>query len=124
MDTVRIDKWLWAVRIFKTRTLAAEACKSGHVEIAGHAAKPSRTVRLDEVISVKLGVMSKTLKVVELIEKRVGAKLVPQYAEDQTPAAEYEKLREKSLQPVFVWPEGIGRPTKKDRRAMDRFFPD
>ncbi|MBM3834410.1 MAG: RNA-binding S4 domain-containing protein [Verrucomicrobia bacterium] len=124
MDAVRIDKWLWAVRVFKTRTLASEACKAGHVQILGQAIKPSREIRANEVIAIKIGIMTKTLKVVGVIDKRVGAKLVPQHAEDQTPASEYEKLKEQSQQPVFVRPAGFGRPTKKERRAIGRLFPE
>ncbi len=123
-DIVRLDKWLWAVRVFKTRTLASEACRAGHVQIAGQRVKPSRAVKLNEIISVHLGVITRTLKVIGLIDKRVGAKLVAQYAEDQTPATEYEKLRDKSSAPVLLRPPGFGRPTKKDRRAMGRIFPD
>jgi ribosome-associated heat shock protein Hsp15 len=124
IEDVRIDKWLWAVRVFKTRTLASEACKAGHVEIAGQAVKASRAVRLNEVISIKLGIMTKTVKVTGLLGKRVGAKLVPQFAEDQTPASEYEKLKDKGAEPVLVRRPGFGRPTKKERRAIGRMFPE
>jgi ribosome-associated heat shock protein Hsp15 len=124
MEDVRIDKWLWAVRVFKTRTLASEACKAGHVEIASQTVKASRAVRLNDVISTKLGIITKTMRVIGLIDRRVGAKLVPQYAEDQTPASEYEKLKEERVKPALVRPPGFGRPTKKERRAIGRMFPD
>lgn len=118
---VRIDKWLWAVRLFKTRTLAAEACKASHVEIAGFKVKPSREVKIDEVISAKIGVITRTVKVLGLIERRVGAKLAKLYIEDLTPNSEYEKLKE-SRDPSSFAVKGFGRPTKKDRRAMEQFF--
>ena len=121
LPSVRIDKWLWAVRLFRTRTLAAEACKAGHVEIAGHAVKPSRSVRTGEVISARIGIITRTVRVLGLIEKRVGASIVTQHAEDMTPASEYEKLKERREAPAFYQP-GFGRPTKKHRRAVDRLL--
>ena len=117
---VRIDKWLWAVRLYKTRTLAAEACKAGHVEIAGQKAKPSRSVRIGEIITAKIGIMTKTLRVLGLIERRVGASIARLHVEDLTPASEYAKLEEARKQPVFHQP-GFGRPTKRNRRAIERF---
>lgn len=124
MDKIRIDKWLWAVRVYKTRTMAAEACKAGEVEIGGQKVKASREPRLNEIISVRVGIIHRTLKVVGLIDKRVGAKLVPQYLEDQTPASEYDKLKDKALQPILSRPPGFGRPTKRDRRVIGRLFLD
>ena len=118
---VRIDKWLWAVRLYKTRTLAADACKAGHVEIASQKVKPSRMVKIDEIISAKVGIITRTVRVLGLIDRRVGAQAAKDLAEDLTPASEYEKLREKAAQPVFH-PYGLGRPTKKNRRTMDRFL--
>ena len=118
----RIDKWLWAVRLFKTRTEAAEACKGGKVKVNSEAVKPSREVKRGEVITVQLGVMKKTVTVKELLEKRVGAKLVADYLEDLTPPEEYEKLRVQKDAKVFTGYEGKGRPTKKDRRRIDRFL--
>ena len=119
--SVRIDKWLWAVRLFKTRTLAAEACRAGHVEIAGQKVKPSRSVRVGEIISAHVGIITRTVRVLGLIEKRVGASIVNQHAEDLTPALEYEKLKERRAEPRF-YPPGFGRPTKKHRRAVDGFL--
>ena len=119
-QSVRIDKWLWAVRIFKTRTLAADACRHGHVQIAGQAVKPSRDVKINDIISAKTGDITRTIKVLGLIERRVGAPVARQFAEDQTPASEYEKRREKSFPSVFFRPKGAGRPTKKDRRSLDQ----
>ena len=117
-DPVRIDKWLWAVRVFKTRSLAAESCQHGHVTILGQPAKPSRQVRVNDVIVVKKDQMTRTFKVLQTIERRVGAAIAKVYAEDQTPASELEKARERNY-PVFVRPKGSGRPTKKERRQID-----
>jgi len=118
----RIDKWLWAVRLFKTRTEAADACKGGKVKVSNEAIKPSRELKIDDVITVQQGALKRTVKVKALLEKRVGAKLVTDYLEDLTPAEEYEKLRiqrEMNSQSSY---EGKGRPTKKDRRNIDRYF--
>lgn len=121
METpVRVDKWLWAVRLFKTRTLAAEACRNGHVVIDGQPAKPSRQVHPGMVLSAKVGEITRTVKVIGQVDRRVGARLVPQFLEDLTPRSEYEKPREvRFFQGVFR-PKGSGRPTKKDRRDLDR----
>ena len=117
--SVRLDKWLWAVRLFKTRTQAAAACTAGKVTINGQPTKASRDVRVGDVIVAQLGELTKTVKVIGVIEKRVGAKLVSQFLEDLTPASEYEKPREKNLTPFIFRPKGAGRPTKRDRRKMD-----
>ena len=117
-DSVRIDKWLWAVRVFKTRSLASKCCLHGHVTILGQAVKPSRSVRVNDVIAVKKDQMTRTFKVLQTIEQRVGAPAAKECVEDQTPAAEFEKPREKYI-PAFVRPKGAGRPTKKERRQME-----
>jgi ribosome-associated heat shock protein Hsp15 len=117
-DAVRIDKWLWAVRVFKTRSLASASCRHGHVQISGQPVKPSRLVRIHDVIVVKKDQMTRTFKVLQLIEQRVGAPAAKEYAEDQTPASEWEKPREPFVRP-FVRPKGSGRPTKKERRRID-----
>jgi ribosome-associated heat shock protein Hsp15 len=119
---VRIDKWLWAVRVFKTRTAAAQACRHGRVVISGSPVKPSRDVRIDETIAVRLGEITRTLKVLAPLEHRVGAALAPDYVKDLTPASEYQKAREPFLQPLFSRPKGAGRPTKKDRRQIEKLF--
>jgi|SRR5581483_7304664 ribosome-associated heat shock protein Hsp15 len=119
---VRIDKWLWAIRLFKTRTLAAAACRGGHVTIASQPVKPSREVKLNDLIIAKTGEITRTVKVLALLERRVAAREVPKYAEDLTPASEYEKPRERILPPLFTRPKGAGRPTKKDRRQIDKLF--
>lgn len=118
-DATRIDKWLWAIRIYKTRTLATDACKAGKIKINGQAVKPSRELKLLEVITISQSPLTKTVRVKTLIHNRVSAKLVPENAEDLTPAAEYEKL--KLMQEVNGErrDRGIGRPTKKQRRLID-----
>ena len=121
-QTVRIDKWLWAVRIYKTRTLAAAACRNGRVTIGGQPVKPSRDVKINEVILAQTGDITRTMKVLALLEQRVGAAVVKQFAEDMTPASEYEKPKEPFLKPLFYRPKGAGRPTKKDRRKIDKFI--
>ncbi len=120
-DTPRIDKWLWAVRIFKTRSQATQACRSGKVKIDDQAVKPSREVQPDMVIQVQWGPIQRTLRVVELLKNRVGAKLVPNYMEDLTPEDEYKKL-EIIHSRDGLRPHGKGRPTKKDRRELDEWF--
>jgi ribosome-associated heat shock protein Hsp15 len=116
----RIDKWLWAVRLFKTRTEAADACKGGKVKVGSDPVKPAREVKVGEEITVQQGIIKRTVRVKALLEKRVGAKLVIDYMEDLTPEEEYEKLRIQAK--VFTGYEGKGRPTKKDRRRIERFL--
>ena len=118
-DALRIDKWLWAIRIYKTRTLATDACKAGKIKINGKAVKPSRELKLMEVITISQSPITRTIRVINLIHNRVSAKLVPENAEDLTPAEEYEKL--KLMQEVNGErrDRGIGRPTKKQRRLID-----
>src|SRR5206468_5704964 len=98
LESVRIDKWLWAVRLFKSRSLATEACNAGHVKIGGNSVKPSRAVRSGEEITALAGRIHRTVKVVALLHQRVGAKLVSQFVEDLTPAEEYARAREEALQ--------------------------
>ena len=118
---VRIDKYLWAVRIYKTRTLAATACRAGRVTIGGQTVKPSREVHIGEVLLAQTGDITRTIKVLALLERRVGAPAVKEFAEDLTPASEYEKPKQPYLEPMFYRPKGAGRPTKKDRRALEKF---
>lgn len=117
--SVRIDKWLWAVRLFKSRTLAAAACSAGKVEVNGQTVKASRELRIGDIIKADIEPVIRTVKVTGLIEKRVGAKLVPQSLEDLTPPEEYAKPREKNLGGFVFRPRGAGRPTKKDRRKIE-----
>jgi ribosome-associated heat shock protein Hsp15 len=117
--SVRIDKWLWAVRLYKTRSLAAAACSAGRVLIGGQRVKASRTVRLGEVITAVTGDINRTVKVLAILDRRVGAKLVPSYLEELTPASEFQKAREPYFHTVPLRPKGSGRPTKKERRQWD-----
>ena len=116
---VRLDKWLWAVRLFKTRSMAAAACTGGKVQIAGHSAKASRTVRIGEVIEATKEEITRTVEVVDIIDRRVPASVAVGCYKDLTPAAEYEKQRLPNFRPLLLRPKGAGRPTKKDRRAID-----
>ena len=119
MADARIDKFLWAIRAFKTRTDATDACKGGKVKVAGVNAKPSKEVKPGDVLTVKKGSVTYTYKVLQPLERRVGAKLVPEYALNLTPAAELEKLRA-PVEPFFITRDrGAGRPTKKDRREIE-----
>ena len=116
----RLDKWLWAMRLFRTRTQAAAACREGRVLIAGQRVKPSREPRVGETIGAVVAGVQRTVKVVGIPPGRVGAKLVPEFMEDLTPAAEFEKAREAARGPAFSWPKGTGRPTKKNRRLWEK----
>lgn len=119
---VRIDKWLWAVRIFKTRTLAAEACKKGKVLIAGIQVKPSRNVKVGDVIGIKRNPVLYSLKVVALTENRMNAKLVPEFMENVTTPDQLEMAELTRIAAQNNRDRGTGRPTKKDRRDIDDFF--
>ena len=119
LESVRIDKWLWAVRLYKSRSLAAQACHAGHVKIGANSVKPSRDVRTGEQLSVLAGRVLRTVKVLALLDRRVGAKLVSQFLEDLTPPEEYARAREEAS---VRFPTGFGRPTKKQRRQLERFF--
>ncbi|MCP5522615.1 MAG: RNA-binding S4 domain-containing protein [Verrucomicrobiales bacterium] len=116
----RLDKWLWAVRLYKTRSLAIAACQAGHVKIEDQRVKPSRPVRLGEIIEARTGDLLRRYRVLALLDRRVGAKLVPQYAEDLTLPGESTAPREPRLEPLFHRPKGAGRPTKRDRRLLDQ----
>jgi ribosome-associated heat shock protein Hsp15 len=117
-ERVRIDKWLWAVRLYKSRSLAAVACNAGHIKIGGQSVKASREVHVGEVISALAGRVNRTVKVVALLENRVGAKVVSKFLEDQTPPEEYARAREEAAQAAVHFPKGLGRPTKKQRRLL------
>ena len=121
---VRIDKWLWAVRLYKTRSLATIACRNARVTIGGKPVKPSREIKIGDLILAQTGDITRTVKVLALLEQRIGAPAVKNFAEDLTPASEFNKPREKILEPIFYRPKGAGRPTKKDRRAMNKFLSD
>ena len=115
----RIDKFLWSVRLFKTRTLASEACKSGKVTLAGHPAKASKEIHSGDIIELKKDHINMRIRVIKPIEKRVGAKLVEQSMEDLTPEKEYQKL-ELMKQNFEYRDRGLGRPTKRDRRIITK----
>jgi ribosome-associated heat shock protein Hsp15 len=110
------------VRLFKTRALAADACKAGSVRIGEQIVKPAREVRAGEFITVRQGVITRTLEVLGMPRSRVGAKLVAGYCKDLTPPEEFERLREQRVQQVLARAKGSGRPTKKDRRQIDEFL--
>jgi ribosome-associated heat shock protein Hsp15 len=118
----RLDKWLWAVRLFKSRALASAACRGGLVKVGGHPAKPARDVHVGELITVRQGLILRTLRVTGLPRSRVGAKLVPDFCADLTPPGEFAKAREQPLQHFLARDKGAGRPTKRDRRAIDRLL--
>ncbi len=118
--TVRIDKWLWSVRLYKTRSLAIAACDNGRVKVSGQQAKPSRPVRVGDVLTVATPELTKTVKVLQLIEQRVSASAVAESLEDLTPPELYERAREvRQLNGFAPRPQGTGRPSKKERRALD-----
>ena len=117
----RIDKWLWAARIYKTRTLASDACKNGRITINGVLAKPSRTVKVGDLVGVKKSPITYSFRVLQTIEKRVGAKLLPEVFENVTPPEQYELLEMNRISGFVDRARGTGRPTKKDRRALDDF---
>lgn len=120
-ETARIDKWLWAARIFKTRSIASDACKNGRVTIGGVTMKPSRSVKVGDVVSVKKPPITYSFKVLKTIEQRVGAKLVPEIYENVTEAKQYELLEMSRISGFVDRARGTGRPTKKERRALDAF---
>ncbi len=122
-NETRIDKWLWAVRLYKTRSLAADACRNSHVLVNGQRVKPSRDVHIGETLTARTGLVQRTVRVLGFPLTRVGAKLVPKFLEDLTPASEYEKPREFTPAPHFSWSKGLGRPTKKSRRLWEKFGP-
>ena len=121
MDEARIDKWLWASRIFKTRSIAADACKNGRVTIAGVNVKPSRNIKVGETISVKRSPITYSFRVLQCIEQRVGAKLVPQVYDNVTDQKQYELLKMSRISGFVDRARGTGRPTKKERRSLDSF---
>lgn len=120
-NEVRIDKWLWAVRIFKTRTIATDAIKMGRVTIGGQKVKPSRNVKVGEVIDVKKPPITYSFKVLALAENRMGAKLVPGFMENVTRKEQLDLLEMNRISGFRDRAKGLGRPTKKDRRDIDDF---
>ena len=118
-EGLRIDKWLWAVRIYKTRSQATTACKSGRIRVGDHIVKPSREVKTGEVISISIQPLNKTVKVIGLTGNRVSAKLVENFMEDLTPKEEYQKIRMMKEVNFEYREHGIGRPTKRERRDIE-----
>ena len=118
----RIDKWLWAARIFKTRTIAADACKNKRVSVDGVFVKPSHMVKVGNVVSVKKAPITYSFKIIDCIEQRVGAKLLPGIYENVTDASQYELLEMSRISGFVDRARGTGRPTKKERRALDDFI--
>ena len=121
MNEARIDKWLWAARIFKTRSIAVDAIKNGRVTIQGVNVKPSRMVKEGEVVSVRKPPVTYSFKILKTIEQRVGAKLLPEIYENVTPPDQYELLEMNRISGFVDRQRGTGRPTKKERRQMDAF---
>jgi ribosome-associated heat shock protein Hsp15 len=119
LQAARIDRWLWAVRLFKTRSLAAKACLTGQVKMAGQGVKPSRNVRVGDVVEARTGYVNRTVKVRALLEKRVGPKVAPDYVEDLTPLEEFARARDEAMKNKPLYPPGFGRPTKKQRRQWE-----
>lgn len=122
MEEVRIDKYLWSIRVYKTRTDATDACKGGKVRVNGADTKPSKAVKVGDTIVARKGAVTYTYRVIQLVDKRQGAKLVPNYAENLTPAEELAKLRAPVETFFLKRDRGAGRPTKKDRRQMESLW--
>jgi len=117
-----LDKWLWAVRIFKSRSLATDACRAGSVAVNGHPAKASREVRTGELVVVRQGLIHRTLGVLGVPRSRISAKIVGTYCDDRTPPEEFQKARQQRVQHFLAREKGSGRPTKRDRRLIDRLL--
>ncbi len=121
MNEVRIDKWLWAMRIFKTRTIATEACKKGRVYVGNAIAKPSRTIKPGDVVNVRKPPVTYSFKVLALAQNRLGAKLVPDYMENITPKSELDLLEVVKISGFIDRRKGLGRPTKREGRDLAQF---
>ena len=121
MNEVRIDKWLWAMRIFKTRTIATEACKKGRVYVGDALAKPSRTIKVGDVVTVRKPPVTYSFRVLALTQNRLGAKLVPDYMENITPQSELDLLEIVKISGFIDRRKGLGRPTKREGRELAEF---
>lgn len=121
-NEIRIDKWLWATRIFKTRTIAVEACNKNRISVNDSIVKPSRMIKVGDVINVRKPPVTYSFKVLALTANRLGAKLVPEFLENITPPEQYEILELQKINGFVDRARGTGRPTKKDRRELDNFF--
>jgi ribosome-associated heat shock protein Hsp15 len=124
LETIRIDKWLWDVRIFKTRSQATEACKAGKVKIEGISVKPAKEIRIGDILIISLNPLFKTIRVKQFPKSRLGAKLVQEYMEDLTPQEEYDRVRLIETANAENRNRGLGRPTKKSRRLIDQLRRD
>lgn len=120
-ESARIDKWLWAARIFKTRSIAADACKNSRVTINGQNVKPSHTVKVGETVNVKKPPVVYSFRILKCIEQRVGAKFIPEIYENVTDPKQYEILEMSRISGFVDRARGTGRPTKKERRSLDAF---
>lgn len=120
-DEGRIDKWLWAMRVFKTRSIATEACKKGRVMMGGNPVKPSKLIKVGDEIDVRKPPVTYRFKVLKLVNNRLGAKLVPEYMENITPASQYEILEMARISGFVDRRKGLGRPTKRESRELSRF---
>ncbi|MCM1163014.1 MAG: RNA-binding S4 domain-containing protein [Muribaculaceae bacterium] len=121
MAEVRVDKWLWAMRVFKTRTVATEACKKGRVMMGGVAVKPSRTLKEGDVVEVRKPPVTYSFRVKALAQNRLGAKLVPEYMENITPQSQLDLLDIVKISGFIDRRKGLGRPTKREGRELSRF---
>ena len=123
MEDPRLDKLLWSLRVYKTRPLATAACRDGHVKIGDHEATPGRNVHLGEVLVVRLTGLTRTIRVLAVPKSRVGAKELPKFMEDLTPAEEYERAKQAATEHSLARQQGIvGRPTKKLRRDIAKLL--
>lgn len=118
---MRLDQWLWAIRLYKSRSLAVTAIRAGHIRVKGQVAKPAHAVQVGETISVQQENLLRTFRVIGAPESRVGAPRVPEFAEDLTPPSDYQRAKDEARQKALIRPAGAGRPTKRDRRAMESF---
>lgn len=121
MAEARLDKWLWAVRIFKTRSIAADACKKNRISVNNAPAKPSKVIKEGDIVSVRKPPITYSFEVLKPIDKRVGAKLVEEMRKNVTPESEYELLESTRISGFVDRAKGTGRPTKKDRRQIEEF---
>lgn len=121
-EGTRIDKWLFAVRLYKTRSLASEECRKGKVTIGGMNVKPSREIKVGEIVQLRRPPITRSYKILALTESRMAAKLVPEFLLETTPASELEILEVQKTMSVYNRERGTGRPTKKERRNLDDFF--
>ena len=121
MNEVRVDKWLWAMRVFKTRTVATEACKKGRVFIGNIIAKPSRTIKVGDIVNVRKPPVTYSFRVLALAQNRLGAKLVPEYMENITPKSELDLLEVVKISGFIDRRKGLGRPTKREGRDLAQF---